>query len=141
MCPLQAQSVDADCARVAAAARDATGREIARIDAAEQEVARKIERSKSCTDAVIRELNRMIPSFGTGVVDSIASSLLANFAKGACQMMGGGAAPGVVVMSPPIVVDTPSSLPVPGGKEVPAAVFGAGTAGSTSIWDRLGGVN
>lgn len=140
MCPLQAQSVDADCARVAAAARDATVREIARIDTAEQEIARAIDRSKSCADSVIRDLNRAIPSFGGGLIDSIASALLANLAKSACQLIG---RTQEQVMSSVPPVPTVSSLPIPPiatgqSGQAPTAAFGGG---STSIWDRLGRVN
>lgn len=138
MCPLQAQSVDADCARVAAAARDATAREIARIDTAEQEVARAIDRSKSCADSVIRDLNRAIPSFGGGLIDSIASALLSNLAKSACQLIG--RTQEQVMSSVPPVPTVSSIPPIATGQsgQTPTAVFGAGPA---SIWDRLGGVN
>lgn len=136
MCPLQAQSVDSDCGRVAAAARDAERYELERIDDAEQRIAEAIERSKSCTDSVIQDLNRAIPSFGGGLIDSIATVLISNLARSACQLIR--RSEDRVRSSVPAIPTDPSVLGLP-TLPVPASTPTSGSA-STSIWDRLGGI-
>lgn len=83
----QAQTVDPDCQAVVGAAAAGRDRTLGSIDTVATGTSAAVNRSKGCVDDLVNGSLRVIPTFGGGFVDRIASSLSKNLANSACQMI------------------------------------------------------
>lgn len=111
---------NANCSAVCDAARAQVERDVEAAVTRAVEITGRVGAAQSCSQQIINQVNRQIPSFGGGgFLDAIASQLLSSAANEACSVMGRvprgipnnfGAASGIAV-----------PLPLPSGAPAPAA--------------------
>lgn len=83
----QQRQADPDCQAVAGAAQAARERTLGSIDSVTTSTQVAIQRAKSCVDQILGGTVRAIPSFGGGVMDTIANRLSRDLANQACQLL------------------------------------------------------